>query len=177
MADLVLPPNNGPVSGNVAIKGLDLRALAVSAPKFMNLKNLALITSLSSRFAFGPNGKLANADFDASASGVVPLTLLKSKVLHINAVRITGGYDGITHHVTLSSADLDARELKAQFQGNSTLIYGDDGKLASVSGDLSAMRMAFDAPGLFQKPVTFQSLNLSGSYTLGVNGSISPKPS
>jgi hypothetical protein len=169
IADLALPPHNGPVSGNVAIKGLDLRALAASAPKFMNLKNLALITSLSSRFAFAPNGKLANADFDASASGEVPLTLLKSKVLHINAVRITGSYDGIARHVTLLGADLDARELKAQFKGDSTLVYGDEGKLAAVSGELSAARIAFDAPGVFQKPVTFQSLNLSGSYTLGVH--------
>src|SRR6202012_1200713 len=59
--------------------------------------------------------------------------------------------------------------LKMQFHGGGTLTYGANGELATVSGEVAASRLAFDAPGIFAHPVSFSSLDLSGTYTMGVH--------
>jgi len=165
-ADLTLPPRDGPPSGTLTVTGLDLRALAANAPKFAFLKDIPVIAGLSSRFAFAAGGKLARADFDATAEGDVPIALLKGKVLHVDLFKLSGHLDGPAHRLTVTAADLDAQELKAQFKGSGTLNYGPDDVLQSVAGEMAASRLAFNAPGIFPHPVSFSTLDFSGSYTL-----------
>ncbi len=165
-ADLTLPPRDGPASGTFSISGLDLRALAANAPKFAALKDIPVIAGLNGNFAFAPGGKLARADFDATAEGDVPLALLKSRVLHVDLFKLSGHLDGAAHRLTVSAADLDAQELKAQFKGSATLNYGPDGALQSVAGDMAASRLALNAPGIFSRPTTFSTFDLAGSYSL-----------
>ena len=168
-ADLVLPPKDGPPSGTLTISGLDLRALGANAPKFAAVKNLPVIAGLTSRFAFGPGGKLATADFDATAEGDLPFALLKGKVLHVDLLKISGRYDGQAHRLSVTAADLDAHEIKAQFKGDAALTYDADGKLQSVAGDLDASRLALDTPGIFARPVSFSGINVAGTYTMGLH--------
>jgi len=165
-ADLILPPKDGPPSGTLAISGLDLRALAANAQKFAFLKDIPVIAGLNGRFAFAAGGTLARADFDATAEGDVPLALLKGKVLHVDLLKLTGHIDGPAHRLTVTTAELDAQEIKAQFKGSSTLIYGPDGALQSVAGEMAASKMALDTPGIFSHPISFSTLDVSGSYTL-----------
>jgi hypothetical protein len=164
-ANVTLPPRDGPISGVLTVAGLDLRALAANAPKFAALKDMPVIAGFSSRFAFASGGKLARADFDATAEGDVPFGLLKDRVLHVDLLKLSGHLDGLAHRVTVSGADLDAREIKAQFRGDGTLHYGADDKLESVSGNLVASRVAFNTPGIFARPVTFSGLGFSGTFT------------
>jgi hypothetical protein len=168
-ADLTLPPKDGPPSGTLTISGLDLRALGANAPKFAAVKDLPVITGLTSRFAFAPGGKLATADFDATAEGDVPFPLLKGKVLHVDLLKIAGRYDGLAHRLSVSAADLDAHEIKAQFKGGAAFTYDDAGKLASVAGDLNAGKLSLDTPGIFVQPVSFSSLTVAATYTMGVH--------
>ena len=165
-ADLTLPPRDGPPSGTLTVSGLDLRALAANTPKFAFLKDIPVIAGMNSRFAFAAGGKLASADFDATAEGDVPIALLKGKVLHVDLLKLSGHLDGPAHRLTISAADLDAQELKAQFKGSSTLNYGPDDVLQSVAGEMAASKLAFNAPGIFSHPVSFSTLDFSGSYTL-----------
>ncbi len=165
-ADLILPPKDGPPSGTLTITGLDLRALAANAPKFAALKDMPVIAGLSGRFAFAPGGKLARADFDATAEGDIPLALLKGKVLHVDLLKLSGHLDGPAHRLTVTAANLDAQELKAQFKGSGTLNYGPDDVLQSVAGEMAASKLALNAPGIFSHPVSFSTLDVSGSYTL-----------
>lgn len=168
-ADVTLPPKDGPPSGTLTITGLDLRALGANAPKFASLKDLPVIAGLSSSFAFAPGGKLARADFDATAEGDVPFALFKGKVLHVDLLKLSGRFDGSAHHLTVTSADLDAREAKVQFKGGATLTYGDDGALAMVSGDLAASGLIINAPEIFGHPARFSTLELGGSYAMAAH--------
>jgi hypothetical protein len=168
-ADVLLPPRNGPLSGTLAVTGLDLRALAANAPKFALLRDYPITTSLNARFAFAADGRLGSADFDASASGEAPFNLLKGKRLHVRQLTLRGHFDGLAHRLAIAAGDLDTSELKAQFKGNVAMAYGEDGKLASVSGELAATRLAFDAPGIFVKPVSFSSLGVKGGYEMAAH--------
>ena len=164
-ASITLPPKDGPISGTLTVTGLDLRALAANTPKFAALKDLPVIAGLTTRFAFAGGGKLASADFDATAEGDVPFALLRGRVLHVDLLKLSGHLDGLAHHLSVTSADLDAREIKAQFKGAGTLHYGADGKLDSLAGDFVASRLAFNAPGVFARPVSFSGLSFNGAYT------------
>ena len=168
-ADILLPPKDGPPSGTMTISGLDLRALGTNAPKFAALKDLPVIAGLKGRFAFASGGKLASADFDATAEGDVPFALLKGKVLHVELLKLSGRYDGLTHRLSIAAGDIDAHEIKAQFKGGAALTYDADGKLASVAGELDTAKLALDMPGVFVHPVSFSSLNLAGTYTMGAH--------
>jgi hypothetical protein len=168
-ADLTLPPKDGPPAGTLTISGLDLRALGANAPKFAAVKNLPVIAGLTTRFAFAPGGKLARADFDATAEGDVPFALLKGKVLHVDLLKMSGRYDGLAHHLSVAAADLDAHEIKAQFKGSTTFTYDTDGKLQAVAGDIDASKLSAEASGILVKPVSFSHVSLAGTYTMGVH--------
>ena len=168
-ADLTLPPKDGPPSGTLTISGLDLRALGANAAKFAPLKQLPVIAGMTTRFAFAPGGKLARADFDATAEGDVPFALLKGKVLHVDLLKISGRYDGLAHRLSVTAADIDAHEIKAQFKGAAAFVYDDAGKLASVTGNLDADKLAIEGSGIFAHPVSFSGLAVAGTYTMGVH--------
>ena len=60
-ADMTLPPDKGPIEGNVLITGLDLRALAANAEMFKPLGKLALSVNLAARYSVAPGAHLTSA--------------------------------------------------------------------------------------------------------------------
>ena len=163
-ADLTLPPKNGPISGSLTVRDLDLRALAANTPKFAALTNVALVTGMTSHFRFGPGAKLAEASFDLTAKGEMPFGVYRSKTLHVNNAHLAGRYDGRANRVAITAADLDTREVKAKLTGQGDLVYGADGKLAQVKGGLNATALTVAVPGFFAQDTGFDALNLAGMY-------------
>ncbi len=166
-ADLTLPQGKGPYSGDATITGLDLRSLGARAPFFADLRDVALIVDLSTRFAVAPGGHITRADFDMSATGELPTALLGAKVLHVRRLRLTGAYDGIKNHLALPTADLNAKEAVLHLKGSGDLHYDTQGVLQAVSAELSSGRVVLDLPGMFDKPVGLQSAALKGTWQTG----------
>src|SRR4029079_7136871 len=102
-ADLTLPPAKGPILGKAAVTGLDLRGLGNNAKLFESLKNLPVIASASVDFRLDPGNILTSAIFDLTARGEIPYAAMTSKALHLDSLRLVGRYDGVTHHMTLST--------------------------------------------------------------------------
>ena len=163
-ADVTLPPAGGPVTGNALITGLDPRALAANAPLFAPLKDIALSVNLATRFKLS-GAKLANAAFDVTAAGEMPLGGLKGGTLHVRRVHLNGAYDGVKNHLSLDQAVFDTREGIVRLKGDADFHY-DGVALASVSAKIASTRIALNMPGIFAQPVGFQSLQLAGDYQL-----------
>jgi hypothetical protein len=162
-ANLLLPPHGGPMRGDMTVTGLDLRGLAANAPLFAPLKNIALSTSFSTRFAFAPGGVLTGVDFDATAKGRVPMAILKKGGLDVSRLRLTGHYDGGRHHLTLASAVLEGPGTRLRLKGEGDFLY-EKGALSRVHATLSGGRMTLDLPGLFAAPTGFTGLAVTGDY-------------
>ena len=160
-ADLTMPPVRGPIHGNVKVRDLDLRGLGRSARMFEGVKNIPLIASASGDFTINPGAILAAANFDITASGEIPFPQMKSKALHVRALKLVGNYNGKIRHLALSSASLDAREARAVMKGAGNFILNSDGKLERVHADLSATNIALYMPGVFKDKVAYQSISLA----------------
>ncbi|HEY5084411.1 MAG TPA: DUF3971 domain-containing protein, partial [Rhizomicrobium sp.] len=112
-----------------------------------------------------PGAHLTSASFDLTAAGALPFAALKSKELHVRQLRLSGNYDGVKNHLALNQADLDATEGVVRLKGAADFHY-DQGALASISGGFAASRLALNMPGVFAQPVSFQSLEVDGSYQI-----------
>jgi hypothetical protein len=165
-ADLTLPTGKGPTSGSATVTGLDLRALAADSKYFATAGTLPLVANASVNFQVNPNGTLDTAAFDVRAKGEIPYAALKDKALHVNDLRLVGRYDGAARHLVLEKADLDAREARAVLKGTGDFFYDGAGKLERLHADLMARNIALDMPGVFAKPVGYQSLNLVADYLI-----------
>ena len=164
-ADMALPPDKGPIVGSALITGLDLQALAANAEMFKPLAKLALSVNVAARYTVAPGAHLTSASFDLTAAGGLPLAILKSKELHVHQLRLTGNYDGAKNHLTLSQANLDSEEGVVRLRGGADFHY-DQGTLANISGGLATSRLALNMPGVFPQPVSFQALEIDGSYQI-----------
>ena len=116
-AELALPPDKGPITGTLAITGLDLRALGANASFFEGVKAFPVVASASTSFRVAADNSLQFAAFDITAHGDIPFGAVKAKVLKISNLRLVGRYEGPRHHLALSTADLEARGLQAQLKG------------------------------------------------------------
>jgi hypothetical protein len=163
-ADLTLPPDKGPVRGKFGVTGLDLRALGNNARMFDLVKNIPMTASASADFAIAGGSRLTFAAFDVMARGEIPFEATKSKALHIDSLRLVGRYDGASGHLALTAVDLKAKEARALLRGSGDFVYGADGKLERVRGDVSGANIAIDMPGVFAQAVGYQTLALAGEY-------------
>jgi hypothetical protein len=166
-ADLTLPPVRGPIQGSVKVRDLDFRGLGRSAKTFESLKNIPLVASVSANFTVNPGAILGKANFDITARGEIPFTQMKSKALHVQALKLVGFYEGKVRRLTLSSATLESREARAVMKGAGNFILNADGKLERVHGDFSATNIALDMPGVFKDKVAYQSVTLAADYLTG----------
>jgi hypothetical protein len=164
-ANMTLPPDKGPIRGDAMITGLDLRALAANAAMFKPLGNIALAVNLAARYDVAPGAHITAAAFDLTAAGELPFAALKSKALHVRQLRMSGNYDGIKNHLTLSQANLDAEEGVLHLKGAADFHY-QQGALADVSGNLTTSRLALTMPGIFAQPISFQSLDVNAGYQI-----------
>jgi hypothetical protein len=166
-ASLTLPPNNGPIGASVSVTGLDLRALSENSHFFDGIKNIPVIVSASADFRVDSGAKLGYAAFDITAHGEFPWAAMASKALHISSLRLVGRYDGSDGHLALTTANLNAQEVRAALKGAGEFFYGADGKLTRVHADLSARNIAVDMPGILPRPVGYQTLALQADYLTG----------
>lgn len=165
--DLTMPAQGqagGQVRGKATITDLDLRALGASAKMFDMMKNIPVTASLSADFGADPAGKLKFAAFDLVARGEIPIAAMKSKALHINNLRLVGRYDGAMNRLTLTTAELDAKEARAHLKGAGEFTYDATGRLDHVHADLSGANIALEMPGVFAQAVNYQTLALAGDY-------------
>src|SRR6185503_10878033 len=116
----------------------------------------------SADFGADPSGKLAFAAFDLTARGEIPYTAMRTKALHINNLHLIGRYDGASKKLTLTTAELQAKEARAHLKGAGEFFYDATGKLEHVHADLSGANIALDMPGIFASAVNYQSLAVAG---------------
>jgi len=166
-AMLTLPPRKGPMGASVSVTGLDLRALSANSHFFDGVRNMPVVVSASADFRIDPEAKLDYAAFDITAHGEIPWAAMADKALHVSSLRLVGRYDGSNGHLALTTADLNAREVRATFKGGGQFFYGPDGKLERVHADLSAKDIAVDMPGILPKPTGYQTLALQADYLTG----------
>ncbi len=166
-ADLTLPRGRGAIQGNANVTGLDLRGLGTAGRMFSGVRALPVILGISTSFTVAPGGALALADFDLTARGEIPWAAVKGKALHVQGLRVVGHYDGTPRHLTLSTINLNAREVRAELKGSGDFTLGADGKLARAHGEISGNDIALDMPGIFAQPVTYRSLAVAADYLAG----------
>ena len=162
--NFTLPPGNGPINGEATITRLDLRGLGAQAPMFADLRDIALSVNLAARFSIASGGHILGTDFDLAADGEVPFAALTGKVLHVRSLRLTGAYDGIRNHLSLSQADLNAKEAIARLKGSGDFHYDAQGKLQDIAAELSSGRVALDMPGVLPQPVGLQAVVLKAVW-------------
>jgi hypothetical protein len=166
-ASLTMPPDKGPIGASVSVTGLDLRALSSNSHFFDGIKDIAVVVSASADFRVDAGARLGYAAFDITAHGEVPWAAMQNKALHISNLRLVGRYDGASGHLALTTADLNAREVRASLKGSGAFFYSAGGKLARVHADLSAKNIAMDMPGILPKPTGYQTLALQADYLTG----------
>jgi Protein of unknown function/AsmA-like C-terminal region len=162
-ADVTMPPQNGSISGNVLITGLDPRALAANSSLFAPLRAVALSVNLAAQYTIAPGAQITRADFDLTAAGDLPLAPLKGGKFQVRQLRLSGAYDGLKHHLALNQASLDSRQGIVRLRGGADFHY-DQGALARIGWALSSTRIALNMPGVFAQTVGYQSLQLDGDY-------------
>lgn len=166
LADVALPPAKGPILGKATITGLDLRGLGSNTRLFEGVKNLPVTVSASTGFRIDPGNRLGEANFDIVARGEIPVAAMKSKTLHLDSLRLVGRYDGTNGHLALTTAELNAREVRARLKGGGDFFFDATGKLERVHADLSGTDVALDMPGVFAQAVGYQAVSLVADYLL-----------
>ena len=166
-AMLTLPPAKGPIGASVSVTGLDLRALSANSHFFDGIRNVPVVASASADFRVNSAGRLGYAAFDISAHGEIPWAAMANKALHISNLRLVGRYDGASGHLALTTADLNAQEVRAALMGRGDFFYGKDGKLERVHADMSARNIAVVMPGILPRPTGYQTLTLQTDYLTG----------
>jgi hypothetical protein len=112
-------------------------------------------------------GKIEEATFDIAAQGEIPFSAMKSKALHVDSLKVVGRYDGAANHLTLTNADLDAKEARAHLKGGGDFRSDASGKLERIQASFSGDTIALNMPGVFAQPVTYQSLAVESEYLAG----------
>ncbi len=168
-ADLILPASDkDPITGTATVSHLDLPALSANADLFRPLHSLALATDLTTKFSIEPDGRITETDFDVKAQGDIPLSWLTTKALNVNELRLTGHYDGVTKHLSLNEAHLDAKQADIRFKGGADMVYA-NGELESVSADIATTRAVLNLAGMLPQPVTLQSAVFKAVYHAAEN--------
>ena len=161
--EFTIPPGKGAVTAAVAIKGLDLRALASDGKSFAAVKNVAMVVDLSASIVL-QGVKLVSADFGVGGKGSIVIPGLARGPLQVRSVQIVGRYDGLAHRVLLDDATFDGDRASAHLTGRGELVYDASNALTTVSFETKADKFALNMPGVFAAPVAFKTVTLRGSY-------------
>ena len=121
------------------------------------MKTFPIVASASTSFRVAADNSLVFAAFDITAHGDVPFAPARAKTLHVSNLRLVGRYEGASHHLVLSTADLEAREVKARLKGGGDFIYDAPAALERLRAELTGREIALDMPGLFPQPVGYQT--------------------
>jgi len=157
-----LPPKQGPVTGTIEVRGLDVAALGRNAQMFHFLRSVAMTANFSASFAI-QGTHLLSAGFGADASGTAVLIGVKQPV-EVRTLHLAGHYDRATARIYVDNAILDSSQMKAHLVGASSLIYDASGAIQRLGVTLDADHVSLSAPGIFAQPVAVSSAALNGSY-------------
>lgn len=160
--EFTLPPNHGPVKGSVAIKGLDLRALAADGKTFAPLKPLGLIVDTSLSFTL-QGARLTDAEFGVNAAGAIDAGLPRGP-LKVTSARLDGRYDAASNRILIEDGDLDASGATAHLTGQVDLMHDADGTLSRIAFDQHMDKVALNVPGMLEAPLAMRDVALRGSY-------------
>jgi len=161
-AQMTLPPKQGPVSGTIQVRGLDVAALGRNAKMFHFLRSVAMIADFSASYSI-EGTHLLSARFGADSSGTAVLIGIKQPVV-VKSLRLSGRYDRATAKIVIDDAALDSNQMQAHLVGSSDLIYDSSGAIERLAGKLSADHVALSSPGMFAQPIAISSVALQGAY-------------
>ncbi len=161
--DVVFPSDNTPVTGHIAVTGLALHSLAANSNAFAAVKNTALKLDLTGSFTIaGP--KLVAADFGGTGAGNVLIPDIKNGMVHVSRIAARGHYDGVHRRVVLDDASIVSDKIKAGFKGKFGFDLNPAGDVSGLSGELHISRIGVAWPGVFAKPVEFDTVDVKGNW-------------
>ncbi|HTQ12811.1 MAG TPA: AsmA-like C-terminal domain-containing protein [Rhizomicrobium sp.] len=163
--ELRLPPI-GPTTGDIAMKGLNLSALAANTKALSMLAPFNLATDISGSFTLD-GARLVYADFAAGATGNV--TGLGPKPLPVKSLRVVGRYDGKTGRLLIDDGTLAGSEVQAHLQGEGDVAFGPDNRLSAATLDITMDKVVFDVPAVTNKTVDIARANLRAAYSAADN--------
>ncbi len=161
--DVVFPSDATPVTGHIALTGLALHALAANSNAFAAVKNTALKLDLTGTFTIdGP--KLIAADFGGTGAGNFLIPDIKNGIVHVSRIAARGHYDGVNRRVVLDDASIVSDKIKAGFKGKLGFEFDPAGDVSGLSGELHISRIGLALPGVFAKPVEFETVDVKGDW-------------
>lgn len=161
--EFVFPANAAPVTGHIAVTGLALQSLAANSNAFAAVKNTALKLDLTATFTIaGP--KLTAADFGATGHGTFLIPDIKNGLVHVSRIGAKGHYDGVDRRVVLDEASIVSDKIKAGVKGRLGFGLDPAGDVSSLSGELNITRLELSWPGVFAKPVEFNTVGVKANW-------------
>jgi len=162
-ADIVFPPENGPVKADVEITGFEIQSLADNSANFAAIRDTALKLNLNGSFVIdGP--RVVSARFAATANGTLVVPDLKDGQVHVASLMAHGQYNGTRHDFVIENASIDSDKVRARLQGRVGLVIDTAGQLAGVKTDLRMGQLLLSWRGVFAEPVLFQNVDLTGAW-------------
>lgn len=160
---VVFPEGDEPVTGTVAVEGLALHSLAANSNAFAAVKNTALKLNLDGNFTIdGP--RLVAAHFTAAGSGAFTVPEVDNGLVHVKHLAAKAHYDGVKQRVVLDTASINADKITAQLKGHLGFALNPAGDISGLAGELHISRLGFAWPGVFAKPVDFETVDLKGNW-------------
>ncbi len=162
IANVKLPRSEGPVTGDVSVTGLSLRALGHNAKTFGFLVPFDLKTDISGSFVLEHATFLRYADLGIGASGAM---YGLGAPLHVRSLKLVARYDGRTGRLLVDDASLEGDHVRAHMAGQGNLIFGSNNTLTSAALDLTADQFTVNLPGVVKQAVTLGRIAIRTVYT------------
>lgn len=161
--DIVLPQDDKPVTGLIALQGLSVHALAANSAAFAATKNTALKLDVEARFVKDKTG-LRAADFSLSGKGAVNVPLLHNGQVTVSQISAKGHFNGAAKYFELDHAVVTADKIKADLKGHIGYALSGSGDISAVNGVFRIGRLGFAWPGVFGAPVQFEDVELKAGW-------------
>ncbi len=162
IANVKLPRSEGPVTGDVSITNLSLRALGTNAKTFGFLAPFDLKTDISGSFVLEHGTFLRYADLGVGASGAM---YGLGAPLRVRSLKLVARYDGRTGRLLVDDASLEGDHARAHLAGQGNLVFDKSNTLTSASLDLTADRFTVNLPGIVKQAVTLGRIAIRTVYT------------
>ncbi|MBV9046466.1 MAG: AsmA-like C-terminal domain-containing protein [Alphaproteobacteria bacterium] len=159
---LALPPQEGPVNGEVHVSHLDIAALGRNAKMFNFLRSIGMLADFNAKFAI-EGTHLLRAQFGVDGKGTAAFVGIR-KPMHIDKLHLAARYDRNTARINVDDATLDSDQMRAHIVGKADLVYDSSGAISRLGIDLVADKTALQVPGTFQQPVFLPLVTFHGGY-------------
>ncbi len=160
VANLDLPQNNAPLSGDISVTGLDLNALGRNSKWFAALEPLHLISEISGSFKV-KGSSLLFADFGMSAKGSVAGF---GQPVHVKSLRMVGRYDGATGRLLIDDATLEGNQAEAHMTGRGDISFDEQGVISKIALSLGMDQVKLDMPSELGSKIALSGAALQADY-------------